>query len=190
LPLPPGLSSIEFENACKELRALVGDDWVMTREDRLASYADPYSPGLAGQHAPSGAVLPASVDEIRGVLDVANRHGLPVWTVSLGRNFAYGGAAPCLGGSMILDLKRMQRIEVDAELAYALVEPGVTYLDLYKFIQDKRYGLWIDCTDPGWGSVLATRSSTVSATRHTGITPAINAAWRLSSPTAKSCARG
>jgi len=154
LPLPPGLSSIEFENACKELRALVGDDWVMTREDRLASYADPYSPGLAGQHAPSGAVLPASVDEIRGVLDVANRHGLPVWTVSLGRNFAYGGAAPCLGGSMILDLKRMQRIEVDAELAYALVEPGVTYLDLYKFIQDKRYGLWIDCTDPGWGSVL------------------------------------
>ncbi|MGA8692083.1 MAG: FAD-binding oxidoreductase [Methyloceanibacter sp.] len=154
MPLPPGLSSIEFENACKELRALVGDDWVMTREDRLASYADPYSPGLAGQHAPSGAVLPANVDEIRGVLDVANRHGLPVWTVSLGRNFAYGGAAPCLGGSMILDLKRMQRIEVDAELAYALVEPGVTYLDLYKFIQDKRYGLWIDCTDPGWGSVL------------------------------------
>ena len=39
-------------------------------------------------------------------------------------------------------------------LAYAIVEPGVTYLDLYKFIQDKKYPLWIDCTDPGWGSVL------------------------------------
>ena len=46
------------------------------------------------------------------------------------------------------------RIEVNQELAYALVEPGVTYLDLYKFIQDKKYPLWIDCTDPGWGSVI------------------------------------
>ena len=39
--------------------------------------------------------------------------------------------------------------EVNAELAYALVEPGVTYLDLYKFIRDKKHPLWIDCTDPG-----------------------------------------
>ncbi|MGC2410718.1 MAG: FAD-binding oxidoreductase [Methyloceanibacter sp.] len=154
MPLPPGLSSIEFDTACKELRAIVGGEWVMTSEDRLAGYADPYSPGVAGEHAPAGAILPASLDEIRGVLEVANRRGLSLWTVSLGRNYAYGGAAPCLNGSMILDLKRMQGIEVNAELAYAMVEPGVSYLDLYKFIRDKKYGLWIDCTDPGWGSVL------------------------------------
>lgn len=154
MPLPPGLSSLEFETACQELRTIVGDDWVLTSEDRLTGYADPYSPGVAGEHAPAGAILPASVEAIRGVLGVANRRGLPLWTVSLGRNYAYGGAAPCLNGSMILDLKRMQAIEVDAGLAYAFVEPGVTYLDLYKFIQDKKYGLWIDCTDPGWGSVL------------------------------------
>jgi 4-cresol dehydrogenase (hydroxylating) flavoprotein subunit len=154
LPLPPNLSSTEFDNACQELRALLSEDWVTTAEDKLVSYADPYSPGLAGQYAPSGAVLPASVAELRGVLAIACRHRLPLWTVSLGRNFAYGGAAPCLDGSMILDLKRMQGVEVDPELAYAMVEPGVTYLDLYKFIQDKKYPLWIDCTDPGWGSVL------------------------------------
>ena len=55
---------------------------------------------------------------------------------------------------MILDLSRMQAIEANEELAYAVVEPGVTYVTLYKFIQDKRLKLWIDCTDPGWGSVL------------------------------------
>ena len=109
---------------------------------------------MADKYAPSGAILPASVEEIRSVLGIANRYGLPLWTVSLGRNYAYGGAAPCLKGSMILDLNRMRAIEVDAELAYAVVEPGVTYLDLYKFIQDKKYPLWIDCPDPGWGSVL------------------------------------
>jgi len=154
LSLPPGLSSPNFESACKELRSIVGDDWVVTTDDRLTSYADPYSPGIASDYAPSGAILPASVDEIRAVLGVANRYGLPLWTVSLGRNYAYGGAAPCLKGSMILDLHRMQAIEVNPELAYAVVEPGVTYLDLYKFIEHKKYELWIDCPDPGWGSVL------------------------------------
>ena len=154
MPLPSGFSSPKFDSACKELRSIVGDDWVITADDRLTSYADPYSPGVANEHTPVGAVLPTSVEEIRSVLGVANRYGLPLWTVSLGRNYAYGGAAPCLKGSMILDLKRMRAIEVDAELAYAIVEPGVTYLDLYKFIQDNKYRLWIDCPDPGWGSVL------------------------------------
>ena len=136
------------------MRAIVGTDRVVTAEERLAVYADPYSPGVADEYAPSGAILPASVDEIRGVLGVATRYLLPLWTVSLGRNYAYGGAAPCLDGSVILDLKRMRKIEVNRDLAYALVEPGVTYLDLYKFIQDHQHGLWIDCPDPGWGSVL------------------------------------
>ena len=154
MPLPPGLSSPEFDSICKELRGVVGDEWVMTAADKLASYADPYSPGLAEDYAPSGAILPASVEEIRGVLGIANRRVLPLWTVSLGRNYAYGGAAPCLKGSMVLDLKRMTKIEADPSLAYAIVEPGVTYLDLYKFLQDKKYPLWLDCTDPGWGSVL------------------------------------
>jgi 4-cresol dehydrogenase (hydroxylating) flavoprotein subunit len=154
LPPAPGLSRPNFNSACKELRSIVGDDWVLTAEDRLASYADPYSPGVADIYAPSGAVLPANVEEIRGILGVANSYGLPLWTISIGRNYAYGGAAPCLNGAMILDLSRMRAIAVDAELAYAVVEPGVTYLDLYKFIQDKKYPLWIDCPDPGWGSVL------------------------------------
>jgi 4-cresol dehydrogenase (hydroxylating) flavoprotein subunit len=154
VPLPPGFSRPDFESACSELRGIVGGDWMLTADDRLTSYADPYSPGLTGDYAPSGAVLPTTVEEIKGILRVANRYRLPLWTVSLGRNYAYGGAAPCLKGSMILDLHRMQAIEVNPELAYAVVEPGVTYLDLYKFIHDKKYPLWIDCTDPGWGSVL------------------------------------
>ena len=154
MPLQPGFSSPNFDSACKELRRVVGDDHLVISGDRLAAYFDPYSPGLADAYAPSGAVLPASADEVRAVLGVANNYRLPLWTVSLGRNYAYGGAAPCLKGSMVLDLSRMRAIEVNAELAYALVEPGVTYLDLYKFIRDKTYPLWIDCPDPGWGSVI------------------------------------
>jgi 4-cresol dehydrogenase (hydroxylating) len=67
----------------------------------------------------------------------------------------YGGSAPVLSGSVVLDLKRMNRIlEVDERNAYALVEPGVSYFDLYRYIEERGLKVWIDCPDPGWGSVV------------------------------------
>ena len=47
----------------------------------------------------------------------------------------------------------MNRIlEVNEKSAYALVEPGVSYFDLYRYIQEKGLKLWVDVPDPGWGS--------------------------------------
>ena len=45
-------------------------------------------------------------------------------------------------------------IEVNEENAYALVEPGVSYFDLYRYIQERKLKLWVDCPDPGWGSLV------------------------------------
>ena len=56
---------------------------------------------------------------------------------------------------MVVDLKRMNRvIEVNEANAFALVEPGVSYFDLYRHIQERKLKVWIDCPDPGWGSVV------------------------------------
>src|SRR5262249_35750459 len=140
--------------ACAELRDLLGAQSVLTTEERLQAYRDPYSPGLNDRFVPAGVISPATVEEIKAVLGVARSYRVPLWSVSLGRNYAYGGAAHGLTGSMILALSRMQAIEVNEDLAYAVVEPGVTYIALYKAIQDKKLRLWVDCTDPGWGSVL------------------------------------
>jgi hypothetical protein len=86
---------------------------------------------------------------------IANAYKIPVYPVSTGRNLGYGGSAPVLSGSVVLDLKRMNRIlEVNEANAYALVEPGVSYFELYKYIQERGLKLWIDCPDPGWGSVI------------------------------------
>ena len=45
-------------------------------------------------------------------------------------------------------------IEVNEEYAYAVVEPGVSFFDLYEYIQEKGYDLWPSCPALGWGSVL------------------------------------
>ncbi len=40
------------------------------------------------------------------------------------------------------------------ESAHALVEPGVSYFDLYRHIREKGLKLWVDVPDPGWGSPI------------------------------------
>ncbi len=49
----------------------------------------------------------------------------------------------------------MNRIsDYDEVNGTVLVEPGVSYFDLYRFLQERGGKYWIDCPDPGWGSVI------------------------------------
>ena len=45
-------------------------------------------------------------------------------------------------------------LEVNERNAYALVEPGVSYFDLYDHITKAGLDVWIDAPDPGWGSLI------------------------------------
>ncbi|HTH62830.1 MAG TPA: FAD-binding oxidoreductase [Paraburkholderia sp.] len=154
-PLPPGFEPSRFATVLGELASIVGEDNVR-RGEAVDPYDDPFVPAADPRaFAASAAVLPANVDEIRAILRVANGARLPLWTVSTGRNFAYGGAAPRLSGSVVLDLQRMNRVlDVNESLAYALVEPGVSYYDLYAALRQRNSALWVDPPAAGWGSVI------------------------------------
>ncbi|WP_322046884.1 FAD-dependent oxidoreductase [Paraburkholderia sp. J67] len=154
--LPPGLSAARFGRALAAFEAIVGAPNVCREGAALAPYFDPFAPVAdARAFAPAAALLPANVDEIRAILRVANAARVPLWTVSTGRNFAYGGAAPRLAGSVVLDLQRLNRIlDVDERLAWALVEPGVSYFDLHAHLRERGLKLWVDPPAAGWGSVI------------------------------------
>jgi 4-cresol dehydrogenase (hydroxylating) len=153
--LPPNLTSENFSKALDEFAAVVGKEWVFSEESDLTGYLDPYAPGDIEERASSAAVAPDGVEEIQAILKIANTYKIPLWPISCGKNLGYGGAAPSLPGTVVLDLKRMNRIlEVNEELGYALVEPGVSYFDLYQYIQERGIKLWLDVASPGWGSVL------------------------------------
>ena len=154
---PPGVDPADFEAALAELANVVGAEWVFTDDDTMDTYRDAYSPlrGEEDEKYASAAVAPTTVEEVQAIVRIANRYSIPLYTISTGRNLAYGGSAPVYSGSVVLDLKRMNRIlEVDEDLAYALVEPGVSYFDLYRYIRERGLKLWIDCADPGWGSLV------------------------------------
>ena len=154
---PPGVSAADFADALAKFKAVVGDDWVLTSDEDLEPYRDAYSIlwSEADERIASAAVAPFTADEVQAVVRIANEKRIPIYPISTGKNLGYGGAAPVLSGSVVLDLKRMNRIlEIDERNAYVVVEPGVSYFDLYRHIQDKGLNLWIDCPDPGWGSVI------------------------------------
>lgn len=51
------------------------------------SYGDPFS--TASTHQPSGAVRPKTVEEVQEIVKLANKHKVPLWTVSRGKNLGY-----------------------------------------------------------------------------------------------------
>ena len=154
-PTPPGVADSAFAQALEKLRAAVGPKWVFIGEDHRTSYLDPFAIGDPQEHASVGAVAPATTEELRAVLQTANDYRIPVWPISMGKNFAYGSAAPKLKDSLILDLKRMNKVlEVDERLGYALVEPGVSFFDFKEELARRGSRLWMSGPSQSWGSVI------------------------------------
>ena len=158
MTIPPGLSQGQFDDALDEFRGVVGNDWVFTIEEHIEMYRDTSSPlaALGEQAIPSAAVAPENVEGVQGVLRVCNDYRIPIWIISTGKNYSYGGPDAIVNGSVILDLKRMNRIlEINEEQAYALVEPGVSQYDLWIEIQRRGMKLWIDGPSPAYSSIIA-----------------------------------
>jgi 4-cresol dehydrogenase (hydroxylating) len=155
--LPPGVSPENFATATREFAAAVGEEWVFVSEGDLIPYRDYWSPVPQPEDEllASAAVAPADVEQVQAIVRTANRYRTPLFPISTGKNFGYGGPAPSMRGCVVVDLKRMNRVlEVNGERNFALVEPGVSFFDLYRHIQDRKLKLWIDCANPGWGSPL------------------------------------
>ncbi len=154
---PPGVSARDFSKAVDEFANAVGSDAVFTGAEDLRLYRDAYSPFWSEQEdrVASAAVAPTTVEQVQAIVRIANTYKIPLWTIATGRNLGYGGSAPAYSGSVIVDLKRMNRvIEVNDHAHYAVVEPGVSYFDLYRYIQEHKHNVWIDPADPGWGSPM------------------------------------
>jgi (+)-pinoresinol hydroxylase len=152
--LPPGVSAAQFAKALQQFETVVGKDWVLSSEADIYPYRDHFSlvRDLPEEPIPSAAVCPADVAQVQAVVRIANQYKIPLYAISTGKNFGYGGPAPTLRGSVTVDLKRMNRVlEVDDRRHFALVEPGVSYMDLYRHIQERNLKVVIDTPDVGWG---------------------------------------
>lgn len=155
LTLPPNVSANQFDAALRAFEGVVGKEWVLATDLDRDAYSDVYAPGPQDEWPPSGAVAPKTTEEIQAIVRLANEFKTPLWPVSRGKNLGYGAAAPRLPGSIVLDLGRMDRItDVDPKLGYCVLEPGVSFFDLYEHLEREEIPLWMSVPGNAWGSVI------------------------------------
>lgn len=153
--LPGTVSPAAFARALAGFRAIVGSQAVLDSDEDRQTYIDPYALGDGLAHDCSAIVAPASTEEVRAILRVANEFSVALWPVSRGKNLGYGAASPAERGNVILDLSRMNRIiEVNEKQAHCFIEPGVSFFDLYRHLAEKKIPLWMSTPGNSWGSII------------------------------------
>lgn len=121
--------------ALTAIEASLGPTSVDRDPRALARYAVPGA-------VPLGVVLPADEMDLARALSATRAAGGVVQPVC---NGAFGLERVGTDRTIVVDLQRMNRIiEVNEDLAYCLVEPGVTFRQLDAHIKAKGIRLWVD----------------------------------------------
>lgn len=127
------------------LQTAVGAEHVLTDLSELDRYSRCTIPW---QRSCAAAVFPGNAEEVAHVVQIANQYKVPIWPFSTGRNWGYGTTLATEHGAIVMILERMNRIlEVNEELAYAVIEPGVTFEQLNAHLKERGHKLWVDCID-------------------------------------------
>lgn len=131
----------------RALGAVVGEAHVLADAPTLARYARSTA---ARPVVPAAVVRPGSHAEVVAVVGLAARAGVAIYPLSTGKNWGYGDACAVGADQLIVELSRLNRIvHVDRELAYAVIEPGVTQQQLSDYLREHDLPLWMDCTGAG-----------------------------------------
>ena len=138
---------MELKNAITRWIELLGENRVSVRDSVRDQYARSTQP--TGTR-PAAVVHPENCAEVREIVRIASSCRVPLYPISRGNNWGYGDACAVADGQVIVDLRRMNRIlEVNSELAYAVIEPGVTQQQMYEHLRDHDLPLWLDVTGAG-----------------------------------------
>ncbi len=138
-----------------DIAAQLGAAAVNRSVETVQRYGENHLP--TGDKRPAGVVYPSSVEDVETIVALANTHGVVLYPISTGQNQGLGLRSPVTAGQVVIDLGRhMNRIlEIDETLAYAVLEPGVTYQQLYDELGRRGHRLMLDTTSgPPAGGVL------------------------------------
>ncbi len=136
-----------FDAAIGEWQHLLGRDNVLLGPAAQAAYgADTTATERripAGLKIRDSALLP-------GVMHVAERHRIPVYPISTGRNWGYGTALAAQHDCVIVDLSGLDKIlHFDREMGVVTVEPGVTQGMLAAYLDRENLPFMVPVTGAG-----------------------------------------
>lgn len=131
----------------QELLSIVGSDflYVDTKNRELYSRST-----LSKGTTPDIIIKPKDKKEVQKIVKLASKYNLKIHPISTGKNWGYTDACAPKDEAILVDLSRMNTIlEVNEDMCYATIEPGVTQGQLYDFLNHKKINLWMDATGAG-----------------------------------------
>lgn len=111
---------MSFSVACKQLQKILGKKY-FNPEKRV--------------------LYPKNSQQVQKCLQIANRYKITLHPISTGKNWGYGNIIP-EKNSFILDLHRLNKIiELNKKLGYVVIQPGVTFRQLFDYLRSENSGL-------------------------------------------------
>lgn len=138
---------MNLASAVSQWQALLGESNVMVGAAAEITYGQDTSGARRGILA---ALRIQDRFTVAEVMRIATQNRVPVYPISTGKNWGYGGALPARNGCVIIDLSPLQAIlHFDAELGVVTVEPGVTQAMLADFLESGAHPYLVPVTGAG-----------------------------------------
>ncbi len=126
-----------------KLKEIVGSERVLTAKEDLLTLGYDGTPVL--ENAPIAGVIPADVEQVSRIVQLANDSGTPIVPRGSGTGLS-GGSIPEPGGIVLLFPQWNNIIEIDEANLTARVQAGVVTADLHQAVEQR--GLFYP-PDPG-----------------------------------------
>src|SRR3954447_20530906 len=111
--------------------AIVGSAGLISEPEQLRTYECDALTGLRAM--PELVLLPETAAQVQGLVSSCHDHAVPFVARGAGTGLS-GGALPVADG-VVISLARLNRVlEVDVDRGFAVVEPGVTNLDVTRAV--------------------------------------------------------
>jgi glycolate oxidase len=117
-----------------QIKSIVGAEYVFTDEESFEKYGRDETEKL--HYSPAVVVKPRSAEEIGALMQLANKHLIPVTPRGAGTGLT-GGALPHLGGLVIAMERFNQILEIDERNLQVTTEPGVITEVLQNAVKEK-----------------------------------------------------
>jgi FAD/FMN-containing dehydrogenase len=165
-PPPPPVRVPVPDGALAELTAIVGTAHVLRDADLRAGYEQDWTGRFHG--ATTAVVRPASTEEVAACLAVCDRHGVAV--VPQGGNTGLVGGGVPLAGEVVLNLRRLDRLEPVAILeGQVTAGAGVTLAALQRHVAPAGLLFAVDLAardSATIGGMVATNAGGLHVLRH------------------------
>jgi 4-cresol dehydrogenase (hydroxylating) flavoprotein subunit len=120
---------------------IVGSENVFTQKEITDAAA---TATFATQQRVLAIIKPGDRLQVQECVKIANQYHTPIYPISGGKNWGLGSRVPPQDNSVILDLGRLNQIvDYNEKLAYITVEPGVTFRQVYEYLQAVKSKLFV-----------------------------------------------